>query len=141
MSYRRLVIPAAGVALVVLGVLLFGNLNRNLVYYLTPSEAVSRRADFPDGHRFRLGGLVVPGSLTQPPGGVGFQLTDGRQTVTVTHRGAPPQLFRAGIGVVVEGAWAGDRFAADTMLVKHGADYRPPTDGRAEPARPAQVRP
>lgn len=141
MSYRVLVVPAAGVAVVVLGVLLFGNLNRNLVYYLTPSEAVSRRADFPDGHRFRLGGLVVGGSVTQRPGGVTFQVTDGRQTVTVSHQGSPPQLFRAGIGVVVEGAWAGDRFTADTMLVKHGADYRPASDNGAETGRSAQVQP
>jgi cytochrome c-type biogenesis protein CcmE len=124
--YRWFVLPAAGIAAVLLGVLLFGNLNDNLVYYLTPSEALARRADLPDGHRLRLGGLVEQGSVRQAAGGVRFTLTDGRRSVAVTHQGAPSQLFREGVGVVVEGSWAGGRFWSDTMLVKHDEDYRPP---------------
>jgi len=80
----------------------------------------------------RLGGLVEPGSVRQAAGGVGFTLTDGRRSVAVTHQGAPSQLFREGVGVVVEGSWAGDRFRSGTMLLKHDEDYRPP----GEPARP-----
>jgi len=132
--YRWFVLPAAGIAAVVLGVLLFGNLNDNLVYYLTPSEALASRADFPDGHRFRLGGLVEPGSVRRWAGGVGFTLTDGRRSVPVTHQGAPSQLFREGVGVVVEGSWAGDRFRSDTMLLKHDENYRPPGEGDRAPA-------
>jgi cytochrome c-type biogenesis protein CcmE len=93
MRYRWFVLPAAGIAAVLLGVLLFGNLNDNLVYYLTPSEALARRADFPDGQRLRLGGLVEPGSVRRVAGGVGFTLTDGRRSVPVAHQGAPSQLF------------------------------------------------
>jgi cytochrome c-type biogenesis protein CcmE len=126
---RLLFLTGVGVTAVLLGVLGFGNLNRNLVYYLTPSEALAKRASFPDGRRFRLGGQVVPGSLTRLPAGVGFTVTDGTRTVSVTHRGSPPQLFGEGIGVVVEGSWSGDRFSADTMLVKHDETYRPPADG------------
>ncbi len=137
MRYRLLVVPGVGVAAVLLGVLLFGNLNRNLVYYLTPSEAVAKRAQFPDGRRFRLGGQVVQGSLTRLADGVRFTVTDGHRAVTVVHRGSPPQLFQPGIGVVVEGAWAGNRFVSDTMLVKHDETYRPPGDGStARPFRP-----
>jgi len=132
--YRWFVLPAAGIAAVLLGVLLFGNLNDNLVYYLTPSEALARRADFPDGHRFRLGGLVEPGSVRRVAGGVAFVVTDGRRPVPVTHQGAPSQLFREGVGVVVEGSWAGDRFRSDTMLLKHDEDYRPPGEGDRAPA-------
>ena len=134
MRYRWFVLPAAGIAAVLLGVLLFGNLNDNLVYYLTPSEALARRADFPDGHRFRLGGLVEPGSVRRVAGGVAFVVTDGRRPVPVTHQGAPSQLFREGVGVVVEGSWAGDRFRSDTMLLKHDEDYRPPGEGDRAPA-------
>ena len=134
MRYRWFVLPAAGIAAVLLGVLLFGNLNDNLVYYLTPSEALARRADFPDGHRFRLGGLVEPGSVRRAAGGVGFTLTDGRRSVPVSHQGAPSQLFREGVGVVVEGSWAGDRFRSDTMLLKHDENYRPPGEGDRAPA-------
>ena len=134
MRYRWFVLPAAGIAAVLLGVLLFGNLNDNLVYYLTPSEALARRADFPDGHRFRLGGLVEPGSVRRVAGGVAFVVTDGRRPVPVTHQGAPSQLFREGVGVVVEGSWAGDRFRSDTMLLKHDENYRPPGEGDRAPA-------
>ncbi|MDP8971092.1 MAG: cytochrome c maturation protein CcmE [Actinomycetota bacterium] len=126
MRSRLLALPSAGVALVVLGVLLFGNLNGNLVYYLTPGEAVARRADFPDGRRFRLAGEVAVGSLQPGPDGVGFTLSDGLTAVAVLHSGAPPQLFQEGIQAVVEGAWQRDHFASDTIIVKHEADYRPP---------------
>ena len=129
MRYRWFVLPGAGVAVVLVGLLVFGNLNDNLIYYLTPSEAVLRRADFPDGHRFRLGGLVAPGSVRPATGGVAFTVTDGNRALPVYHQGAPPQLFRAGIGVVVEGAWSGARFRSDTIIVKHDETYRPPGPG------------
>jgi cytochrome c-type biogenesis protein CcmE len=132
--YRWFVLPAAGIAAVLLGVLLFGNLNDNLVYYLTPSEALARRAGFPEGQRLRMGGLVEPGSVRRLPGGVRFVLTDGRRAVPVAHQGAPSQLFQERIGVVVEGSWAGDVFRSDSMLVKHDEDYRPPDEGARAPA-------
>lgn len=139
MRYRLLVLPAAGIAAVLVGVLLFGNLNHNLVYYLTPSEALAKRAQFPDGRRFRLGGQVVQGSLAPLADGVRFTITDGHQSVVVVHHGTPPQLFQQGasqgIGVVVEGAWAGGRFVSDTMLVKHDETYRPPGPGDATTPR------
>jgi cytochrome c-type biogenesis protein CcmE len=127
-KYRWLLLPAAGIAVVVLGVLLFGNLNDNLVYYLTPSEALGRRADFPDGNRFRLGGLVERGSLRQEAGGMRFTVTDGDHSIPVIHQGTPSQLFQEDIGVIVEGSWAGAVFRSDTMLVKHDENYRPPPD-------------
>ena len=132
MRYRWFVLPAAGIAAVLLGVLVFGNLNSNLVYYLTPTEALARRADFADGQRLRLGGLVEPGSLRRVTGGVRFTVTDGRRSILVTHQGTPAQLFQEGAGVVVEGSWSGDVFRSDSMLVKHDENYRPP----GEPARP-----
>ena len=134
MRHRWFVLPAAGIAAVLLGVLLFGNLNDNLVYYLPPSEALARRADLPDGQRVRLGGLVAPGSVRRAAGGVGFTLTDGRRSIRVTHQGAPSQLFREGVGVVVEGSWSGDRFRSDTMLLKHDENYRPPSEPGRAPA-------
>jgi len=133
MRYRWFALPAAGIAAVLLGVLLFGNLNDNLVYYLTPSEALARRADFPDGHRFRLGGLVEQGSVRPVAGGVRFTLTDGRRSVPVAYRGAPSQLFREGVGAVVEGSWTGAVFRSDSMLVKHDENYRPPGEGGRGP--------
>jgi cytochrome c-type biogenesis protein CcmE len=128
MSYRALVLPVVG-AIVVLGGFLVSNLNDNLVYYLTPAEAVADQADYDDGERFRLGGLVEQGSVERTDDGVRFVLVDGRTRIRVVHTGAPAQLFQSGIGVIAEGSWRDDTFYSDTMIVKHDENYaRPATD-------------
>jgi cytochrome c-type biogenesis protein CcmE len=129
MPYKSFVLPAIGVVVLVLGFMLFGGLGDNLVYYLTPTEAVEQRADFPDGERFRLGGLVVDGTVLETEGGVTFVVTDGDKSIEVANTGVPPQLFREGIGVVVEGSWSGDHFESDTLIVKHDEEYRSEEDG------------
>lgn len=126
MSYRLLAVPVAGVALILLGVLVFGNLSSNLVYYLTVEEAVAQRAAFADGRRFRLAGEVAVGSLQRQGDTARFTMSDGTHAIRVRHRGVPPQLFREGIRVVVEGAWQGESFRSHTIIVKHDNTYRPP---------------
>lgn len=128
MRLRYLVVPLAGVAVVLSGMLVFGGLNTNLTYYLTPSEANAQRAEFPDGRRFRLAGVVVAGSVQQSATQAVFEVGGDDAVVTVTYDGVPPQLFGDGIQVVVEGAWQDDRFVSDTMLVKHDEEYAPPGD-------------
>jgi len=120
--YRAFLVPVIGLVVVLGGFLAF-NLKDNLVYYQTPSEATERRADFAD-RRFRLGGQVVPGSVTDSAGEVSFLVTDGIDTIPVVHRGAPQQLFQEGIGVVVEGVWEREVFRSDTMIIKHDEQYR-----------------
>lgn len=131
--YRLLAFSGLGVVAVLVGVLVFGNLNDNLVYYLNPKEAVDQRDDFDDGRRFQLGGLVEEGSVVRASDGLRFTLTSrsgpGGATVAVEHHGAPAQLFEAGIGVVLEGSWQGAVFVSDTMKVKHDETYQPPAPG------------
>lgn len=128
--YQLLAAAALGVVTVLVGLLLFGNLNGNLVYYLTPAEAVAQRADFPDGRRFQLGGLVEPGSVVPTAEGVRFVVVSGTEpgsvSIPVNYRGTPAQLFDASVGVVLEGAWRATEFISDTMKVKHDEVYRPP---------------
>lgn len=126
MSNRRLVLPALALLAIVISYLVWNNLSENLVYYLTPSEAVEKRAEYPPGERFRLGGLVEPDGIAETDGGVRFAVGDGATSVTVLYAGSPPQLFREGIGVVVEGSWEEDRFYADTLLIHHDEQYRAP---------------
>lgn len=132
MRYRALAIPLLGVILALGGFLTYGNLNNNLVYYLTPTEAVSQKSSFTDGQRFRLGGLVEKGSVVRTKHGARFQVEDAEARVPVIFTGAPSQLFGGGIGVVVEGTWRGNTFVSDTMMVKHDSQYKPP----AETAQP-----
>ena len=101
-------------------------LSGNVVYYRTVSEAVGQRGSTA---RFRLAGAVVPGTITETNGGVRFRVTDGERTVTVAHRGDPPQLFKAGAPVLCEGRWANARgavFDSDRIMIKHGEEYTPP---------------
>jgi cytochrome c-type biogenesis protein CcmE len=123
MAHRWFIIPAIVVILIAVAFFAFANLNENLVYYLTPTEAVQQRADFPDGRRFRLGGLVVAGTIQTTDSGVTFEVTDGETTIDVDNEGTPPQLFKDGAGAVVEGAWEGDTFVSDVLIVKHDENY------------------
>lgn len=144
MRARVFVVPGIGLAAVLAGTLTFGNLNDNLVYYLTPGEAVAGRASASDGERFRLGGLVEAGSVAPTANGVQFTVVGDPEVgdshgsaVQVEHTGAPNQLFQEGIGVVVEGEWRQDTFVSDTMIVKHDEEYRAPeTEIEAQVGKP-----
>lgn len=127
MPYRKFVWPALAAVAAVVVTLIVINLGGSLTYYLTPSEAANRRTEFSDGDRFRLGGLVVVGSLEDLGAVKVFDVTDGAKTITVRLRGTVPPLFAEDVGVVVEGAWSGDEFAADMALVRHDENYQPPT--------------
>ena len=76
--------------------------------------------------------MVEPGSVQWDPGTqhLAFRITDGAATVFVDGQGAPPQMFREGIGVVVEGKMGGDgTFRTHEVMVKHNNEYRPPKEG------------
>ena len=122
MRLRAFIIPALGLAAVIIGFLVFNLLNENLVYYRTPTEVLEEERA--EGERLRIGGQVMVGTVVQKTDSVEFEVGDGINTVAVIHSGAPAQLFQEGIGVVVEGRWRGDAFYSDTMLVKHDEQYR-----------------
>ncbi|WP_457351621.1 cytochrome c maturation protein CcmE [Roseateles sp. P5_D6] len=98
---------------------------QNLVFFVTPSEIV--RGEAPAGTRFRLGGMVAPGSVQRGADGLmNFTVTDGARDVAVSYRGPLPDLFREGKGVVAQGKLAGLGFVADEVLAKHDESYMPP---------------
>jgi cytochrome c-type biogenesis protein CcmE len=125
--YRAFLIPALGLLAVLIGFLI-ANISDNLVYYREPAEVVDD-ASITATERFRLGGQVVPGTISEDVDSVTFAVTDGKQTIAVQHVGTPQQLFREGIGVVVEGTWNGTTFQSDSMIIKHDEQYRT-DDGR-----------
>ncbi len=120
--YRLFLIAAGGLLAVLIGFLVF-NLGDNLVYYRVPSEIVDDPAAHQEG-RFRLGGQVVAGTIVTDGDRTRFEITDGAAVVMVSHTGVPQQLFREGIGVVVEGTWDGTTFTSDNMIIKHDEQYR-----------------
>ena len=106
------------------GSLVLKAFSQNLVFFVTPSEIA--RGEAPAGNRFRLGGLVAPGSVQREAGGLRFTVTDGAQSVAVSYQGQVPDLFREGKGVVAQGRLAGLQFVADEVLAKHDENYMPP---------------
>ena len=115
----------AGVCLAAVAWLLAVALNSNIEYFRTASEALAARTH--DGNStLRLAGAVVPGSVQAVSGGVDFEVTDGHATVDVHHLGDPPNLFKPGAPVVVEGHWTHQVFDSDRILIKHAAQYQPP---------------
>ena len=105
---------------------------RQIVYFFSPTEIA---ADPPEtGRVIRLGGLVEMGSVHRSSDGVtiSFNVTDLKNTVSVTYRGVLPDLFREGQGVVVQGrAGSDEMFTATEVLAKHDETYMPPEVAKA----------
>ncbi|HEY2247137.1 MAG TPA: cytochrome c maturation protein CcmE [Bradyrhizobium sp.] len=127
MTRKQRRLTMIGCALAVLafaaGLVLYG-LRDSIVFFSTPSMAAEQH--IVPGKRFRLGGLVQPGSLKCGDGAVTFEVADGSAKMAVAYRGLLPDLFREGQGVVAEGALdATGVFRADTVLAKHDETYMP----------------
>lgn len=132
MRLRLLVL--AGVVLAGVGVLAVAGLSGSLVYYKTTSELLADPGLV--GHRVRLGGLVVTGTVHRTAGGVSFELSDGVREVPVVNSGQPQGVFREGQGAVVEGVLGRDGvFRSDVLLVKHSNEYEPPANGTGRPVK------
>ncbi|MGN6795989.1 MAG: cytochrome c maturation protein CcmE [Streptosporangiaceae bacterium] len=110
-------------------------LTGNFVYYLTPTDIMAHHKASV-GERVRLGGYVVPGTVRRHGAVLTFIVTDGTDSMSVSDTGAVPELFKAGQGVVLEGALGADgRFHADTLLMRHNGVYAPPKPGQPPPHR------
>jgi cytochrome c-type biogenesis protein CcmE len=130
-SRRPIAIAAAVVAIGVFGWLLYGGLDKNVVFFLTPGELLAKGTQGYDVP-VRLGGQVKPGSVKWDDKSLRltFDVTDGTSEVAVESSGAPPQMFRDGQGVVVEGRFGRDHvFNSTGLMIKHSNEYRPPKPG------------
>jgi cytochrome c-type biogenesis protein CcmE len=127
---QRLILVVSALSALVAAVLLaMWGLRDQVAYFLTPADIVAGKAE--SGRAFRLGGMVVPGSIERFPDGVTirFRVSDGKAVTSVLFRGIVPDLFRENSGVVAEGKMEGGAFHADTILAKHDERYMPPELG------------
>ena len=121
MAWIALGVVALGVATA----LVLSAFNKNLVFFFTPSQVAAHEA--PVGRTFRIGGMVVPGSLKREGVEVHFVVTDTAKAIAVVYRGQLPDLFREGKGVVAQGSLGADGvFTAREVLAKHDENYMPP---------------
>jgi len=100
---------------------------KNLLYFYTPAQVSAGEA--PRGYPFRVGGLVVAGSVRRDPDSltVHFSVTDGPATLPVVYTGILPDLFREGQGIISVGQLnAAGVFEASEVLAKHDENYMPP---------------
>jgi cytochrome c-type biogenesis protein CcmE len=101
--------------------------NENLMYFFSTTDVVAGKA--PKNSLFRLGGMVIKGSVQRPEKGmmVRFKLTDFSKEVTVEYTGILPDLFREGQGIVAHGKLNDQGvFIAEEVLAKHDENYMPP---------------
>lgn len=132
-SNKRFIIAGVAIIVAVFGYLLYGGLDKNVVYFLTPRELLAKGTQGVDVP-VRLGGQVKPGSVkwNESSLDLSFTVTDGAGEIPVHSRGAPPQMFRDGMGVVVEGRYHPDGvFQSTNLIVKHSNEYRPPKPGES----------
>ncbi len=103
------------------------SLDENIMFFFTPSEVAKGKA--PRDRLFRIGGMVVNGSVSRPGNGltVQFDLTDNTSNLTVRYTGILPDLFREGQGIIANGKLGEDgAFVAQQVLAKHDENYMPP---------------
>ena len=99
----------------------------NIMFYFDPTQVVEGKA--PLAKRFRIGGMVVKGSVERKPGDlqVRFVLTDFAHEVPIEYTGVLPDLFREGQGIIARGTMSqSGAFVAEEVLAKHDEKYMPP---------------
>ena len=130
--WRRAAFLGVGVIVLAFAWLTFGGLDRNVVFFLTPAELMAKGTEAVE-RPIRLGGQVKPGSVQwdEKTLDLRFIVTDDVREVPVHSTGSPPQMFRDGMGVVVEGKFGRDGlFRSSSLMVKHSNEYRAPMEGQ-----------
>ena len=129
--HKRLAAIALGLAaLGIATALVLSAFEKNLVFFFTPSQVAANEA--PQGRLFRIGGMVLAGSVQRSGIEVRFVVTDTAKSIPVVYRGALPDLFREGKGVVAQGTLGPDGvFQAREVLAKHDENYMPPEAAEA----------
>lgn len=124
-KHQRLITVAAGLALLAAATaLVLTAFSDNLVFFYSPTEL--KGMALKPGGELRIGGLVELQSVRRRGLDVAFRVTDGKNDIPVAYRGALPDLFREGQGVVVEGkVQPNGVFAAAAVLAKHDERYMP----------------
>ncbi len=125
--HKRLIFILIGlVALGLAAWLVFNALGKNMSYFYSPTEVVQKKA--PEDHLFRLGGMVVKGSVQRGQElTVRFAVTDNVNVVNVEYTGILPDLFDEGQGVITQGKLNSmGIFVASEVLAKHDENYMPP---------------
>ena len=122
-----LAVGLAALGIVIATALALRAFQESMMFFVEISEV--QKGNYPEDRNFRVGGLVVDGSVRREAGEleVKFDLTDLDSQLTVAYNGILPDLFREGQGIIAHGRLNNDRiFVADEVLAKHDENYMPP---------------
>lgn len=127
---RWFMLGAFAVAGIAFAVIAASGINKNLVYYWTPTD-LHANGEKAYGATIRLGGMVAKNSIRNIGGSaVEFDVKDATRVVHVKTTTVPPQMFRENIGVVVEGTMVkGGYFQSNRLMVSHNNEYKAPEQG------------
>ena len=129
---RSALVVAVVIIVAAFGFLLYGGIDKNVVFFLTPQELLARGTSAYDVP-VRLGGLVAPGSVKWDADKLDLRfvvMDSGGQSVNVHSTGAPPPMFRDNMGVVLEGRYHRNGvFESTNVMIKHSNEYRKPEQG------------
>ena len=113
-----LVLISSGATLILIA------LEDSLVYFYTPTDVKSKSSTV--SGNFRLGGIVLKGSIREVGTVTNFGVTDLENTLFVRYDGILPDLFREEQGIVAEGSLSPTGiFIATNVLAKHDENYMP----------------
>lgn len=122
---RRIQLIGLGLGLMVMATALVGyGFRDGISLYRSTTQTM---ADIPPQTEvFRMGGLVVEGSISETDG-LQFQVSDTTTTVPVRYvgRDSVPDLFGEGQGTVLTGTLQDGVFLATEILTKHDESYMP----------------
>ena len=119
----RFVILIAVAFLIALGWIIIGS-EREQVPYVSIAE-IQENKDAWEQYRFRLGGLVEPGSIAYSGDrlSVSFIIAQGDRHLPVHYNGLTPDLFMDSAEVILEGEYREGILQADNLLTKCASRY------------------
>ena len=105
---------------------LYISLNKNLLYFKTPTE-IFNSEDINIQRIIRVGGMVKKNSIVVNQEEVRFIITDFKNEISVSYKGVVPNLFSEEKGVIAEGSLKDKKFfIAKKILAKHDENYMQP---------------
>ncbi len=136
---RTRVFVALGAIVCALSFVLFKGLGDASQFYRPADQALAQRSSL-GTKRFSLIGVVIDGTVVEQGRRVSFTIEQNGTQIPVMHSGVPPELFRPGMPVLLDGHFEATTgkavFLSDRMAVKHSADYKSENPDRIDASAP-----
>jgi len=121
---RVQVLLLAALSLAIATALIGYGMRDGINFFRSPTQIAENPPD--PTEVFRIGGLVVEGSIIRGQGAtVRFEVTDTNASIPVAFTGLLPDLFTEGQGMVGTGSYIDGVFQATEILAKHDEEYMP----------------